>query len=104
MGRRTSLTICCYSKELGLIGELLLIVAAILLQFLQCLDNHYGKCASYLFGANAKFSLCFMFLQQFPQLSLDLVLNIVDGNTNNVKLSSTCAKGDARSETIFYFI
>lgn len=78
-----SLTIHCYSKELGLIGELLLIVAAITFAISTMFGYaYYGrKCASYLFGANAKvFHSCFYVstITISAIIKLDLVLNIVD--------------------------
>lgn len=77
------LTIDSFSKELGLIGELLLIVAAITFAISTMFGYaYYGrKCASYLFGTKAKNMHSWFYISTIifsAMIKLDLVLNIVD--------------------------
>jgi len=77
------LTIDSFNKELGLIGELLLIVSAITFAISTMFGYaYYGrKCTSYLFGTKAKTAHSWFYVSTIiisAMIKLDLVLNIVD--------------------------
>lgn len=107
-----TLTAMAFKQELGIIGQLFLVVAAISFSLSTMFGySYYGrKCTSYLFGAKWKFVYNGFYVGSIilaSIISIDIVINIIDGMFALMAIptmvSTLLLSGKVMDETQRYF-